>query len=199
MTGLNSQSSRFSRRGWAFAFFPGGADAAGHHSKHCSSSAILLSLRAMFTYHVTPQEDHTLHPLLPTVTSSNPSVGVTSTQLGFPGAQWWRIWLSLQEMPGLISGSERSPGGGNGNPLQYSGLGNPRKEEPGGLPSTGSQNQTHHSTQPEPQWIRLPPSTPGLPPNLFTPSVLIKNLSSVSPPSYYFKSKLKKPKCVTWT
>ena len=56
-----------------------------------------------------------------------------------------------------------------------------------------------HSTQPEPQWIQLPPSTPGLPPNHFTPSVLIKNLSSVSPPSYYFKSKLKKPKYVTWT
>ena len=26
---------------------------------------------------------------------------------------------------GLIPGSERSPGGGNGNPLQYSCLGNP--------------------------------------------------------------------------
>ena len=26
---------------------------------------------------------------------------------------------------GLIPGSERSPGGGNGNPLQYSYLGNP--------------------------------------------------------------------------
>ena len=26
---------------------------------------------------------------------------------------------------GLIPGSGRSPGGGNGNPLQYSGLGNP--------------------------------------------------------------------------
>ena len=29
------------------------------------------------------------------------------------------------EDAGLISGSERSPGEGNGNPLQYSGLGNP--------------------------------------------------------------------------
>ena len=33
-----------------------------------------------------------------------------------------------------IPGSVRSPGGGNGNPLQYSYLGNPLdREEPGGL------------------------------------------------------------------
>ena len=37
----------------------------------------------------------------------------------------------------LIPGSERSPGEGNGNPLQYSCLGNPRTEEPGGLQSIG--------------------------------------------------------------
>ena len=35
-----------------------------------------------------------------------------------------------------ISGSGRSPGGGNGNPLQYSCLEHPR-EEPGGLQSMG--------------------------------------------------------------
>ena len=34
---------------------------------------------------------------------------------------------------GLIPGLERSPGEGNGNPLQYSYLGNPWTEEPGGL------------------------------------------------------------------
>ena len=34
---------------------------------------------------------------------------------------------------GLIPGLGRSPGGGNGNPLQYSCLGNPMTEEPGGL------------------------------------------------------------------
>ena len=38
---------------------------------------------------------------------------------------------------GLIPGSGRSPGVGNGNPLQYSCLGNPRTEEPGGLQSMG--------------------------------------------------------------
>ena len=32
-----------------------------------------------------------------------------------------------------ILGSGRSPGEGNGNPLQYSCLGNPMEEEPGGL------------------------------------------------------------------
>ena len=37
---------------------------------------------------------------------------------------------------GLILGSGRSPGEGNGNPLQYSVLGN---SMPGGLQSTGSQ------------------------------------------------------------
>jgi len=34
---------------------------------------------------------------------------------------------------GLIPGSGRSPGEGNGNPLQYSCLENPMREEPGRL------------------------------------------------------------------
>ena len=40
---------------------------------------------------------------------------------------------------GLIPGSRRSPGGGHGNPLQYSGLENSRTEEAGGLQFMGSQ------------------------------------------------------------
>ena len=36
---------------------------------------------------------------------------------------------------GLIPGSGRFPGEGNGNPLQYSRLENPWTEEPGGLQS----------------------------------------------------------------
>ena len=40
---------------------------------------------------------------------------------------------------GLISGLGRSPGEGNGNPLQYSSLGNLIEEEPGGLQAMGSQ------------------------------------------------------------
>ena len=44
---------------------------------------------------------------------------------------------------GSIPESGRSPGGGHGNPFQYSGLENPMTEEPGGLQSMRSQkNQT---------------------------------------------------------
>ena len=39
---------------------------------------------------------------------------------------------------GLIPGLGRSPGEGNGNPLQYSCLEIPWTEEPGGLQSVGS-------------------------------------------------------------
>ena len=42
---------------------------------------------------------------------------------------------------GLISGSERSPGGGNGNPLQYSCLNIPWTEEPGGYSPWGHKEQ----------------------------------------------------------
>ena len=44
----------------------------------------------------------------------------------------------------LIPGSGRSPGGRNGNPLQCSCLGNPMREIPGGLQSTGSQRVGHN-------------------------------------------------------
>ena len=57
-------------------------------------------------------------------------------------------WLSGKEsacstgasgVAGLIPGSGRSPGGGRGNPLQYSCLENPMAEENGKLQSLGSQ------------------------------------------------------------
>ena len=41
--------------------------------------------------------------------------------------------------PSSILGLGRSPGEGNGNPLQYSSLGNLIEEEPGGLQAMGSQ------------------------------------------------------------
>ena len=44
---------------------------------------------------------------------------------------------------GSIPGLGRSPGGGNGNPLQYSCLENSRTEEPGRLQSMGSQRIVH--------------------------------------------------------
>ena len=46
---------------------------------------------------------------------------------------------------GSIPGSERSSGGGHGNPLQYSFLENPHgQRKPGGLQSTGSQRVRHY-------------------------------------------------------
>ena len=47
---------------------------------------------------------------------------------------------------GLIPGLWRSPREGNGNPLQYSRLGNPWTEEPGGLYSMGLQRVGHEWT-----------------------------------------------------
>ena len=40
-------------------------------------------------------------------------------------AQWYRICLQGSRLMDLILGSGGSPGEGNGNPLQYSCLGNP--------------------------------------------------------------------------
>ena len=47
--------------------------------------------------------------------------------------------------PGLTPGSKRSPGEGNGNPLQYS-----RTEESGRLQSVGSQESDDLVTKPPP-------------------------------------------------
>ena len=60
---------------------------------------------------------------------------------------WWlsdkeSIRLLIQET-GSICGSGRSPGEGNDNPQQYSCLGNPTTEEPGGLQFMGSQRIGH--------------------------------------------------------
>ena len=45
---------------------------------------------------------------------------------------------------GSIPGLGRSPGEENGNPLQYSCLGNPMDRGPGGLQSVGSQRVGHN-------------------------------------------------------
>ena len=47
------------------------------------------------------------------------------------------------KLKNMIPGSGRSPGEGNGNPLQCSCLENPRDGEPGGLPSMGSHRVGH--------------------------------------------------------
>ena len=67
---------------------------------------------------------------------------------------WWRADGTSGKEPacqcpcrrykrcGLVPGSGRSPGEGNGNPLQYSCLENLWTEEPGRLQSLGSHSQT---------------------------------------------------------
>ena len=47
---------------------------------------------------------------------------------------------AMQGDPGSIPGLGRSPGGENGNPLQYSCLEKSMAEEPGGLQSLGSES-----------------------------------------------------------
>ena len=49
------------------------------------------------------------------------------------------MWLNSQVSAANVGGCGGSPGEGNGNPLQYSCLRNPRTEEPGGLQAMGSQ------------------------------------------------------------
>ena len=62
----------------------------------------------------------------------------------FPGGSMAKNPPAKEGDTGLIPGSGRSPGGGNGNlPLQYSCLENPVDREPGGLQSTGLQRVGH--------------------------------------------------------
>ena len=49
--------------------------------------------------------------------------------MGFPGGSDGKESCNAGD-PGLIPGSRRSPGEGNGNPLQYSCLGNPMDRGP---------------------------------------------------------------------
>ena len=65
------------------------------------------------------------------------------TVLGFPGSLVVKNLPANAEDEGLIPGSERSPGGGCGNPLQYC-LENPMREEPSGLQSIGSPRVGHN-------------------------------------------------------
>ena len=52
--------------------------------------------------------------------------------------------LAMQETWVLMPGSGRSPGGGNGSPLQCSSWRIPQTEGPGGLQSMGSQRVRHN-------------------------------------------------------
>ena len=64
--------------------------------------------------------------------------------VGLPGGAVLKNPLATAGDVGLIPGLERSPGEGNGNPLQHSCLAIPWTEEPGGLQSVGSQRVRHH-------------------------------------------------------
>ena len=57
----------------------------------------------------------------------------------FPGGSDGKASIYNAGDPGLSPGLGRSPGEGNGNPLQYYCLENPWTEEPGRLQSMGSQ------------------------------------------------------------
>ena len=63
--------------------------------------------------------------------------------MGFPGGSDGKASACNEGDPGLIPGSERSPGEGNGKPLQYPCLEILWTEEPGGLQSMGSQRVGH--------------------------------------------------------
>ena len=62
---------------------------------------------------------------------------------GFPGGSVVKNLPASAGDIGVIPGSGRSPGVGNGNPLQYSCLQDPmEEEEPGGVQLMGSQSQS---------------------------------------------------------
>ena len=64
--------------------------------------------------------------------------------MGFPGGSDGKESACNVGDPGSIPGLGRSPGEGNGNPFQYSCLGNPWTEEPGRLQSMGLQRVRHN-------------------------------------------------------
>ena len=63
---------------------------------------------------------------------------------GFPGGSVVKNLPANAGDRGSSSGSRRSPGGGNGNPILYSCLGIPWTEEPGGLQSMELQRVRHN-------------------------------------------------------
>ena len=70
-------------------------------------------------------------------------IGSVLGDLGFPGGSDGKESACNEGDLGLISGSGRCSGGGNGNPLQYSCQGIPWTVESGGLQSIESQRVGH--------------------------------------------------------
>ena len=77
------------------------------------------------------------------ILASHQQKGAQRNILGFPGGSEVKASTSNAGDPGSIPGLGRSPEEGNGNPLQYSCLGNVMDEEPGRLQSTGLQRVGH--------------------------------------------------------
>ena len=79
--------------------------------------------------------------------------------MGFPGSSVVKNPPATARIAGSIPGTGRYPAEGNGNPLQYSCLGIPWTEEPGGLQSMGSQkNRTQFSDETTRHWYLTIPS-----------------------------------------
>ena len=74
--------------------------------------------------------------------------------LGFPGGSFSEESASSTVEPGSIPGWGRSPGGGNGNPLQYSCLGNPTDRSLEGY-SPGVAKVRHLLTKPLPSFLQM--------------------------------------------
>ena len=69
---------------------------------------------------------------------------IVNTTVGFPGSSDGRESACSAGDPGSIAGLGRSPGKGNGKPLQYSCQEIPWMEEPGGLQSIELQRVGHN-------------------------------------------------------
>ena len=63
--------------------------------------------------------------------------------MGFPGGSVVKNLPANARDMGSVPGSGKSPGEGNGNPLQYSCLGNLKSEKSGGLQSRELQSVGH--------------------------------------------------------
>ena len=64
-----------------------------------------------------------------------------SIQMGFPGGSAVKNLPANARDPGSIPGSGRSSGEGNGNPLWYACLENPKDRGPGGLQPMGLERE----------------------------------------------------------
>ena len=92
-----------------------------------------------------PSSDHRLTHMAVLVTLARLNPWGIRALIGFPSdsaGKQFACNAGDSVDAGLIPGSGRSSGEGNGNPLQYSCLGNPRTEEAGGLQSMGLQRWT---------------------------------------------------------